>query len=118
MMMLSGKAQSPSLKILIEFLRSSLQALNNAQKSVNDQQEKLKNSNDLSLEDLKQLDLAMEDMAYGEFEHAEQQRIAQLRLQAMVTDSYSRISILQCKYSNNSNTSFLFFINFGINRYN
>ena len=98
MMMLTGKGQSLSLRILIEFLRDSLVALNTAQKVVKEQQDRLKNSSDLSLEDLKQLDLSFGDMAYGEFEHSEQQRIAQLRLREMVTDSYSRISILQCKY--------------------
>lgn len=90
---------SPSIKILIDFLKDSHSELISAQKLVQEQQEKLKSSGDLSMEDIMHLDISdIPNVAYGEYEQAEHQRVVELHLQDMITDSYSRISILQCKF--------------------
>ena len=97
--MLSSRSHSPPVRILVEFLRESIQKLNAAHKLVNEEQEKLKNVNGLSLDDMRQLDPAFAaQMALEEHEHSEQQKMAQLHLQNMIADSYSRISILECRY--------------------
>lgn len=99
--MLSSRSHSPPVRILVEFLRESIQKLNAAHKLVNEEQEKLKNVNGLSLDDMRQLDPAFAaQMALEEHEHSEQQKMAQLHLQSMIADSYSRISILEYTIEN------------------
>lgn|SRR3990167_208162 len=94
--------QAPSISLLFKFLQSSLNELEIHQKLVNNQQEKLAKSNDLSAEELKELCSTHLNNANAtitisqDYEHTEQQRIAQLRLQDLISNNYSSISRIQC----------------------